>query len=37
MNETQLRLDGNAAAGILRDVFVYDVSAARGPGAAQSR
>src|SRR5919112_380206 len=30
MDETQLRLDGNAAAGILREVFVHDVSAARG-------
>ena len=34
MDETQLRLDGNAAAGMLRDVFVYDVSAARGACAA---
>ena len=30
MDETQLRLDGNAAAGMLREVFAYDVSAARG-------
>ena len=30
MDETQLRLDGNAAAGFLRDVFVHDLSAARG-------
>ena len=30
MDETQLRLDGNAAAGILREVFVHDLSAARG-------
>jgi Family of unknown function (DUF6510) len=30
MDETQLRLDGNAAAGMLREVFVYDLSAARG-------
>ena len=30
MDETQLRLDGNAAAGILRAVFVHDASAARG-------
>jgi hypothetical protein len=30
MDETQLRLDGNAAAGMLRDVFVNDMSAARG-------
>jgi hypothetical protein len=30
MDETQLRLDGNAAAGFLRLVFVQDLSAARG-------
>jgi hypothetical protein len=30
MDETQLRLDGNAAAGMLREVFVYDLSGARG-------
>jgi hypothetical protein len=30
MDETQLRLDGNAAAGIWREVFVPEVSAARG-------
>ena len=30
MDETQLRLDGNAAAGMLRDVFAYDLSGARG-------
>jgi hypothetical protein len=30
MDETQLRLDGNAAAGILREVFVHEMSAARG-------
>jgi hypothetical protein len=30
MDETQLRLDGNAAAGILREVFVSELSAARG-------
>jgi hypothetical protein len=30
MDETQLRLDGNAAAGMLREVFVRDLSAARG-------
>ena len=30
MDESQLRLDGNAAAGILREVFVYEMSAARG-------
>jgi LSD1 subclass zinc finger protein len=29
MDETQLRLDGNAAAGVLREVFVQDLSAAR--------
>ena len=30
MDETQLRLDGNAAAGLLREVFVHEMSAARG-------
>ena len=30
MDETQLRLDGNAAAGILREVFLHEMSAARG-------
>jgi hypothetical protein len=30
MDETQLRLDGNAAAGILGEVFVHEMSAARG-------
>ena len=30
MDDTQLRLDGNAAAGILMEVFVQDLSAARG-------
>jgi hypothetical protein len=30
MDETQLRLDGNAAAGMLREVFACDLSAARG-------
>ena len=30
MDETQLRLDGNAAAGMFREVFAYDLSAARG-------
>ena len=30
MDETQLRLDGNAAAGIVREVFVHELSAARG-------
>ena len=34
MDETQLRLDGNAAAGILREVFVHELSAARGQCAA---
>ena len=34
MDETQLRLDGNAAAGMLREVFAYDLSAARGACAA---
>ena len=30
MDEAQLRLDGNAAAGMLRELFVHDLSAARG-------
>ena len=30
MDETELRLDGNAAAGILRDLFVHELTAARG-------
>ena len=30
MDDTELRLDGNAAAGMLREVFVYDLSAAAG-------
>ena len=30
MDETQLRLDGNAAAGMLHEIFTYDLSAARG-------
>jgi hypothetical protein len=30
MDDSQLRLDGNAAAGILREVFVHDLTAARG-------
>ena len=30
MDETQLRLDGNAAAGILREVFVHEMTTARG-------
>ena len=34
MDETQTRLDGNAAAGMLRDVFVDDLSGARGQCAA---
>ena len=34
MDETQLRLDGNAAAGIFREVFVHELSAARGACAA---
>ena len=34
MDETQLRLDGNAAAGILREVFVHELSVARGACAA---
>jgi len=30
MDETQLRLDGNAAAGTLREVFVHELTTARG-------
>jgi hypothetical protein len=30
MDDTQLRLDGNAAAGMLGEVFVHDLSSARG-------
>jgi hypothetical protein len=37
MDESQLRLDGNAAAGILREVFVHDLSAARGACASCGR
>ena len=29
MDDTELRLDGNAAAGMLREVFVHDVTTAR--------
>jgi LSD1 subclass zinc finger protein len=29
MDDTQLRLDGNAAAGVLREVFADDLTAAR--------
>jgi hypothetical protein len=30
MDETQLRLDGNAWAGLLHEIFVHDLTAARG-------
>lgn len=30
MDETTLRLDGNACAGLLREVFAYDLTAAGG-------
>jgi hypothetical protein len=30
MDETQLKLDGNAMAGVLRELFVDDVTTARG-------
>jgi hypothetical protein len=30
MDETQLMLDGNAAAGLMRELFVHDMTAARG-------
>ena len=29
MDDTQLRLDGNAAAGMLREIFVYELTTAR--------
>lgn len=34
MDESQLRLDGNAAAGLLREIFVDELTAARGACAA---
>src|SRR5262245_19867859 len=34
MEDTPLRLDGNAAAGIIREVFAYDLSGASGECAA---
>ena len=34
MDETSLRLDGNACAGLLREVFVHDMTAARAACAA---
>ena len=34
MDDADLRLDGNAAAGVLREVFVDDLSGARGQCAA---
>ena len=30
MEESELRLDGNAAAGLLQEVFAFEVTAARG-------
>jgi Family of unknown function (DUF6510) len=30
MDETTTRLDGNACAGLLREIFVHDLTAARG-------
>lgn len=30
MDETQLRLDGNAAAGMLQELFVHELTGARG-------
>jgi len=30
MDESELRLDGNASAGLLREIFVHDMTAARG-------
>jgi Family of unknown function (DUF6510) len=37
MDETTLRLDGNAAAGILREVFTHEMSGARGACASCGR
>lgn len=37
MDETQLRLDGNAAAGMLREIFVHEMSTARGACASCGR
>ena len=37
MDETQLRLDGNAMAGMLREIFVYEMSTARGACASCGR
>jgi hypothetical protein len=34
MDDTQMRLDGNAAAGMLRELFAYDLTAASGQCAA---
>jgi len=34
MDESQLRLDGNAAAGVLQEIFVQELTAARGACAA---
>jgi hypothetical protein len=34
VDDVELRLDGNAAAGVLREVFVYDLSGATGQCAA---
>ena len=37
MDETQLRLDGNAMAGMLREIFVHEMSTARGACASCGR
>lgn len=37
MDESQLRLDGNAAAGVLQEIFVQDLTAARGACASCGR
>jgi uncharacterized protein DUF6510 len=37
VEETQLRLDGNAAAGMLREIFVHEMSTARGACASCGR
>lgn len=37
MDESQLRLDGNAAAGMLQEIFVQEMTAARGACASCGR
>jgi hypothetical protein len=37
MDESQLRLDGNAAAGVMQEIFVQELTAARGACASCGR